>query len=370
MLPHVDAFLSMEIKRLKVGITYHEKFSQYDLGADHPFKGDRFGNTMQFFEEQGLLSLPNVTLMKPEPITMKDLLRIHAKEYVENIFHLAEENKPYDLETPVSSQILEAALLMLGGAIEAGKAIYGGSIERAVALGGGFHHAGRKYGGGFCLFNDVAVLAEFLRIEYGVKRLLVLDYDVHFGNGTSDIYYSDPEVLFISIHQDPKTIYPGTGFIEQIGEGTGKGYNVNVPLPPGTGDTTYLEALKEVFVPLAEEFKPEIILANGGSDAHFADRLGDLSLTLKGFFKLSQTMVEVAKKFCEGKLILLVGSGYNPAVLPLCWYALTAGVIGLEKISVVDPFAPPVEPSWCHRKVRKTVAELKRILEKYWRSFR
>jgi acetoin utilization protein AcuC len=358
------------MKRLKVGITYHEKYSQYDLGANHPFKGDRFSNVMKLFEEQGLLKLPNVTLMKPEPATIKDLLSVHDTEYVDNIFCLAEAKKPYDMETPVSPQILEAAMLMLGGAVEAGKAVYSGKVGRAVALGGGFHHAGRKYGGGFCLFNDVAVLAEFLRKEYRVKRLLVLDYDVHFGNGTSDIYYKDPEVLFISLHQDPRTIYPGTGFVEEIGSGAGKGYNVNVPLPPGTGDQTYLEALTEIFFPLAEEFKPEIILANGGSDAHFADRLGDLSLTVKGFFRLSQTVVEAAEKVCDGKLVLLVGSGYNPAVLPPCWYALTAGVVGLEKICITDPFASPVEPSLCRRKVRKTVAELNRVLGRYWRSFR
>lgn len=355
---------------MKVGITYHEKFSQYDLGVDHPFKGDRFNNVMNFFKEQGLFLVPGVSLLKPKPVTLRELLRVHKKGYVDCVFRLAEANKPYDMETPVSPQILEAARLMVGGAIDAGKAIYDGRVDRAVTLGGGYHHAGRDYGGGFCLFNDVAVLAEFLREEYGLERLLILDYDVHFGNGTSDIYYSDPEVLFISLHQDPKTIYPGTGFVEEIGEGAGEGYNINVPLPPGTGDQTYLQTLKEVFVPLAEEFKPEIILANGGSDAHFADRLGSLGLTLRGFFKLSRVIVEVAERVCEGKLVLMLGSGYNPTVLASCWYALTAGVVGLEKIGVRDVVAPPVEPRLCRQKVRKTVSELKRLLRNYWRSFR
>jgi acetoin utilization protein AcuC len=200
--------------------------------------------------------------------------------------------------------------------------------------------------------------------------VLILDYDVHFGNGTSDIYYSDPDVLFISLHQDPRTIYPGTGFVEQIGDGVGEGYNVNVPLPPGTGDQTYHKALKAVFVPLAEEFKPEIILGNGGSDPHFADMLGSLGLTVNGFFKLSWTIAEVAEKVCNGKLVLMVGSGYNPIVLPPCWYALTAAVVGLEKIGVGDLRAPPVEPEWCLRKFRKTLTELKQILKKYWRCFR
>lgn len=361
---------SLRMNCLRVGITYHEKFSQYDLGAKHPFKGDRFNNAMNLFKEQGIFQLPNVTLLKPGPATNEELLRVHDKGYLDLILHLAKANRPYDMETPVSPKILEAARLMVGGAIEAGRVIYDQRVERAVALGAGYHHAGRNYGGGFCLFNDVAVLAEFLREEYAVKRLLILDYDVHFGNGTSDIYYSFPEVLFISLHQDPRTIYPGMGYVEEIGEGDGKGFNVNVPLPPRTGDDTYLQALKEVFVPLAEEFKPEIILANGGSDAHFADKLGNLGLTVKGFFKLSQTIVDVVERVCDGKLVLLLGSGYNPSVLPSCWYALIAGVVGLEKIGVTDSCDPPIEPSWCRRKVRKTISELKGLLRMHWQCFR
>ncbi len=353
-----------------MGITYHEKFGQYDLGADHPFRGDRFANVMRLFKEQGLLSMPNVLVLKPRPVVKQDLLRVHDEDYVNMIFRLAEASKPYDIETPVSPAILEAARLLIGGAIESGKAIYSGNFKRAVALGCGYHHAGRNFGGGFCLFNDIAVLVEYLREKHGLRRVLILDYDVHFGNGTSDIYYSDPDVLFISLHQDPRTIYPGTGFVEQIGDGEGEGYTVNVPLPPGTGDQTYLKAVKEVFVPLAEEFKPEIILGNGGSDPHFADMLGSLGLTVNGFFKLSWTIAEVAEEVCDGRLVLMIGSGYNPTVLPPCWYALTAGVVGLERINVGDPDAPPVEPEWCLRKVRKTLTELKQILKSYWRCFK
>jgi acetoin utilization deacetylase AcuC-like enzyme len=143
-----------------------------------------------------------------------------------------------------------------------------------------------------------------------------------------------------------------------------------VPLPHRTGDETYLEALREVFVPMAKEFKPDIILANGGSDAHFADELGGLSLTVKGFFELSRTIVGVAEKVCDGKVVLTVGSGYNPLVLPPCWYALTAGVAGLESIGVGEPYAPPVEPEGCQRRVRETLTELKQILKKYWQCFR
>ncbi len=353
----------------KTIMTFHEKFRQYDLGEGHPFRGDRFANAMKFFESQGLLSLPEFVLVEPRPASREDLLRVHDEGYVDLIFSLAKESKSYDFETPVSPSILEAALLIVGGAIECGKAVYEEKAKRAISLGGGYHHAGRSYGGGFCIFNDIAVLVEYLRAKQGVKRFLILDYDVHFGNGTSDIYYQDPNVLYISLHQDPTTIYPGTGFAWQIGEGKGEGYNVNVPLPPGTGDNTYLFALNEIFVPLAEELKPEIIIANGGSDPHFADMLGDLSLTVKGFFDVSRLIRETADGVCGGKLVLMPGSGYNPKVLPLCWYALVAGVAGLKEISVGDSYAPPKEPPQCRRTVENTIDELKRLLRKHWSCF-
>jgi acetoin utilization deacetylase AcuC-like enzyme len=142
-----------------------------------------------------------------------------------------------------------------------------------------------------------------------------------------------------------------------------------VPLPPGTGDSTYLYALNEILVPLAEEFKPEVIIANGGSDSHFADMLGDLSLTVKGFFEVAKLIRETADKVCCGKLVLVPGSGYNPDVLPLCWYALVAGIVGLEEINVEDSYLPPKEPPECQRTVERTVDELKRLLRRYWFCF-
>jgi len=309
-------------------------------------------------------------MLTPEPATREDLLRVHDENYLNLIFRLGEQNRPYDIETPVSPRILEATMLIVGGAIEAGRAIYEGRVNRSVAIGCGYHHAGRNYGGGFCLFNDIAVLIEYLREKQGLRRALVIDYDVHFGNGTSDIYYEDPSVLFISLHQDPRTIYPGTGFIEQIGRGDGEGYNVNVPLPPQTGNQTYLYALREILVPLAEEFKPEMIIGNGGSDSHFADMLGNLGLTVNGFFNVSRTIVEVAEKVSQGRVALMPGSGYNPEVLPRCWYALAAGVVGLEEIDVVDPRASPVEPHFVRPKVEETLRNVKRLLRGYWKCFK
>jgi acetoin utilization protein AcuC len=353
----------------KTVIAFHEKYKQYDLGEGHPFRGNRFENAMKFFEQQGLMNREDLALVSPQAASKDDLLRVHDASYVDLIFRLAKESRPYDSETPVSPQILEAALLIVGGAIECGKMVFGDKAKHGISLGGGYHHAGRNYGGGFCLFNDIAVLVEYLRTMHGPRRFLILDHDLHAGNGTSDIYYRDPNVLFISLHQDPRTLYPGTGFIWQLGEGQGEGFNVNVPLPAGTGDETYLWALKEVFVPLAEEFKPDILITNGGSDPHFADSLGDLGLTVKGFFRMSKLVRETADRVCDGRLVSFIGSGYNPKVLPPCWYALAAGIVGLDRIDVGGPYEALEEPLHCRRTVEKTVDELKRLLRKHWACF-
>ena len=354
----------------KAVVAFHEDYAHYDLGEGHPFRGDRFANARSFLEEQGLLEIPSIALVKPKPASKEDLLRVHKSSYVNLIFQLAENSRPYDVETPVSPEILKATLLIVGGALMCGDSVCRNEAKRGISLGGGYHHAGRSYGGGFCLFNDVAIVIEYLRDKYDLERFLILDYDVHFGNGTSDIYYHDPNVLYISIHQDPYTIYPGTGFASQIGEGEGKGFNVNVPLPPGTGDATYLFALDEVFAPLSEEFKPDLIVANGGSDPHFADALGDLRLTVNGFFNLSSRIRKAADETCDGRMMLMLGSGYNPEVLPLCWYALAAGVVGMKDIDIKDPYTPPGELSNCRGKVKKTIEDLKNLLRKHWRCFR
>lgn len=350
-------------------ISFHEKFSQYDLGESHPFRGDRFENAIRFFKQQGILDRSDVSLIKPKSATKDDLLRVHSAEYVNRILKQAQESKPYDIETPLSPAILEAALLIDGGALTCGKFVMNGQASRGISLGGGHHHAGKAYGGGFCIFNDIAVLIEYLRAECGLKRFMVLDYDVHSGNGTSDIYYSDPSVLYVSLHQDPHTLYPGTGFIWQTGQDEGEGYNVNVSLPPGTSDETYLHALNEVFVPMIDEFQPDILIANGGSDSHFADSLGGLALTANVFFQIAKMIRIKADDDCQGKLVLIPGSGYNPKVLPQCWYALAAGIIGLDKINVVEPYKPPTEPAHIRKTVDKTLDELKRLLRKHWTCF-
>lgn len=361
--------LGLVLSSGKVWVTFDEKLSQYDLGEDHPFRGDRFQNAIQYFDSRSFFKSGQGELVRCVPATKQDLLRVHDANYVDLVFRLARENTPYDIETPVSERILQAALLIAGGGIQCGEAVLQRKVICGISLGGGHHHAGRNYGGGFCLFNDVAILVEYLREKYAAKRFLILDYDVHFGNGTSDIYYKDPTVLYISLHQDPQTIYPGIGYVESIGAGEGEGFNVNVPLPVRTGNDSYLHVLREVFVPLAEEYKPEIIVANGGSDSHFADNLGSLALTATGFFDVANLIRETADKVCKGRLVLIPGSGYNSEILPLCWFALVAGVSGMKRSEIKDPYGFPVEPAHVRPTIERTLDQLKRLLRKYWACF-
>ena len=200
------------------------------------------------------------------------------------------------------------------------------------------------------------------------ERILVLDTDAHAGDGTCHIFYHEPRVLFIDLHQDPHTLYPGTGFAHEIGEGPGKGFTVNVPMPPGASDEAYEYALDKIFAPLAAEFRPQIIIRNGGSDPHFADELTDLGLTLEGFTMIGRKLREVAQQVCQGRRVDLVGSGYNQTILPLGWLALVAGSAGLDLV-FKEPFRFPLRKESGLADTMQAVDEVRRNLRGYWRSF-
>jgi len=262
----------------------------------------------------------------------------------------------------------KAARLIVGATLTAAKTVWKGGIAPAVSVGGGLHHAKRSYGAGFCIYNDVAVCIRSLTEQHGIERILLIDTDAHAGDGTCQIFYQDPRVLFIDIHQDPRTLYPGTGFAHEIGEGKGLGFTVNLPLPPGASDDAYECALDEVFAPLAEEFGPQIIIRNGGSDPHFADELTDLGLTLKGLRMIGAKVGAVAEKVCSGKVVDLIGSGYNQAVLPYGWLALVSGLAKLD-LELVEPFFFSLKTDYMLRETRELVGSVKNSLKPYWRCF-
>jgi acetoin utilization protein AcuC len=194
---------------------------------------------------------------------------------------------------------------------------------------------------------------------------LILDTDAHAGNGTLEYFYDDPRILFIDIHQDPRTLYPGTGFVEQKGVGESEGLKINIPLPPLSGDESYKMVFEEIIEPVVQEFRPQIIIRNGGSDPHFSDPLTNLNLTIEGF-KMIGEKVKNLSKICDEKEIDLIASGYNLKVLNYCWTALLSGLLGI-KIDISEPIHPPKtkEPL---NEVKELIEKIKKEFKKYWKS--
>ena len=364
---------------MTLAILYREELKEYDFGPGHPFRGDRYEIFPKFLQEK-LPAKNHYQFLKAEWASDEDLLLICRREYIDfskmyyrsaNLgqeygslfpqFHSG-DNRPHGRP----GKLEEAARLIVGQAKKACDLVEKGKFPKAVCLGGGMHHAKPTCGEGFCLYNDVAFAGKYLLRQYGLQRILILDTDAHAGNGTAEYFYEDPRVLFIDIHQDPHTLYPGTGFTHQIGEKEGKGYTLNLPMPMQAGDDSYRLAFEEVILPVASEFKPQIILRNGGSDPHYSDNLTNLGLTLKGFRMIGEKVKEMAQ-LCGGKVVDMIGSGYNKEILPHAWLALIAGLADYS-VPIEEPKDIPAQrgEEVAYGETKGMIQEAKKMLKDYW----
>lgn len=191
------------------------------------------------------------------------------------------------------------------------------------------HHAEREFGMGFCLFNNIAIAAQYAREKYGLKRILIIDWDVHHGNGTENSFYNDSDILFVSLHQEFN--FPADrGFAEDVGEGNGQGFNINIPLPAGTGNAGYLYAFEEVIVPIADQFRPELVLISAGQDASVFDPLAQMMVTADGFGKLASIVKGIAERHCNGRLVACHEGGYSAPYVPFCTLRVIEALRGLK----------------------------------------
>ena len=367
----------------KLAILWSENLKEYDFGSGHPFRGRRYQEFPRFLLEQ--LDEEQYQLVGAEKATDEDLLLICSRAYIDftRDFYKAanrdlEYNGRFHLFHSVDNQPIgkpgkleEAARLIIGQAKRAVDLIERGEFRKAISIGGGMHHAKASFGEGFCLYNDVAFIAKYLVEKYHRTRILIVDTDAHAGNGTSEYFYQDPRVLFIDLHQDPRTLYPGTGFSYQIGENEGAGYTVNVPLPVDAGCDSYAVVFEELVQPLADEFKPQIIVRNGGSDPYFNDQLTRLGLPLKGF-RMIGAKVRLLAEICHGQEIDLIASGYNETILPYAWLALISGLAGIEETDTEEQEHVPERYKYDLRvgETERVVREVKENLKEYWRCFR
>lgn len=364
-------------------ILYRPELREYNFGPGHPFQGDRFEIFPRFLREN-LPEDDNYRILPAEPATDDDLLLICRKEYIDftKEFYRAanlglSSPEPFsrfhsgdNLPSGRPGKLEAAARLVVGQAKLAADLVQSGKFQKTVSIGGGLHHAKRSYGEGFCLYNDVAFCSLYLLEKYKLERVLILDTDAHAGNGTMEYFYAEPRVLFIDLHQDPSTIYPGVGFAHEIGAGRGKGFTINIPLPVYAGDESYRLAFETIVEPVTREFKPQIIIRNGGSDPHFADGLTNLGLTVKGFRMIGDKVREMAG-VCQGKVIDLIASGYNEKVLPYAWLALISGLAGIElDIKEPEPVPSRFQTDSSLAATQKVIAEVKAYLRDYWKCLR
>lgn len=355
---------------MHIPILYHKNFSRYDFGRAHPFHASRFTEFMKLFHELKLDKTGKFKIIEPKTATDKDLELIHTKEYIALTKRLEKKKGYLSSDTFIMPGMVDANKLIVGAALEAGNLVMNDENQIAITF-GGFHHAGRDYGEGFCIFNDIAITSKML-IDKG-KKVMIIDTDAHQGNGTMDIFYRESNVLFMSIHQDPRTLYPGKGFIYEKGENDGEGYTINIPMPIYSGNNEYEYALKEIFVPVAKEFKPDIIIRNGGCDPHYSDELTNLGMDLKGLNMIG-TIVKETVSYTNSKLIDLVVSGYSNLVT-YGWLAIIAGVSSLN-IDFGEIVKEPENtiPSWVKEgilfeKTENIVTEIKKEFKEYWRCF-
>jgi acetoin utilization deacetylase AcuC-like enzyme len=298
----------------RTGLVYHPDFLEHDMGSGHPESPQRLRSIMARLEKTGLLG--RLATIEPEPVSDRWILEIHTANYLQQLKAHAPRSGyvSLDADTSMSAGSLRAAYLAAGGAVKAVDAIMAGDVEHAFcAVRPPGHHAEAARAMGFCLFNNVAIATRYIQRHYDVKRVLIVDWDVHHGNGTQHVFYDDGSVLFFSTHQYP--YYPGTGRAAEIGEGDGRGLTINVPMPVGQGDKEYQEVFENVLVPAADKFCPEFIIISAGFDAHIEDPLAGMALTEGGYTQLTNIVAGVARKYCHGRILSCLEGGYNLTAL-------------------------------------------------------
>ena len=294
----------------KTGLVYHPAYLEHDMGAGHPESPNRLRAIIQQLERSGTAA----RISKIEPRMAEDewITQIHSPSYVATLrTHQPSSGRvALDPDTSMSPGSLPAAYLAAGGALAAVDAIMRGEVQHAFcAVRPPGHHAESAKAMGFCLFNNVAIAARYVQKKHGVTRVLIVDWDVHHGNGTQHSFEQDPSILFFSTHQYPH--YPGTGRATERGKGAGEGFTINVPMDAGDGDDEYHAIFLNVLLPAADAFKPEFVIISAGFDAHRDDPLASMGLTEAGYTDLTSLVAGIAKRHAQGRLLSALEGGYN-----------------------------------------------------------
>src|SRR5579884_3817786 len=355
---------------MTTGLIYDPIFLEHLTPPNHPDQPARLLSAMQVLEALGWLEREGLVLLPPREASADELAAVHEREYIHKVAEASRKAAEreakggrntsfFATDTYVSAKSYEAAVKAAGAPLTAIDAIMKGEINNAYCLvrppG---HHAVAEAAMGFCLFNNVAVAARYAIDRYGLERVMIIDFDVHHGNGTQEMFYDDPRVLYFSTHQAP--FYPGTGAWDERGEGAGLGTTINVPLPAHTGFEAYEAVFRQVMAPAADRFDPQLILVSAGFDAHWTDPIGDIYLSTAAFAKLNQIIINLAKQLCGGRLVMVQEGGYNLEANGSCVATCINLLLGDD--AAVDSLGPAPEEFY-RVNTDVLIAELRRIHE-------
>ena len=316
----------------RAAFVYDQAMSAHILRDDHPLKATRLRYTHELLEAYGAFGLEGSRLVKPKPATDSEIMTVHSQEYVEAVQSFGRGETHHNLgrfnfsvagDNPIYPGIYEASALSTGASLVAAEMVANGEVDVAFNISGGLHHAAPSSAAGFCVFNDPAIAIEYL-VNRGL-RVAYVDIDAHHGDGVQNIFYQTDRVMTISIHESGMFLFPGSGHVEEIGEGRAAGYSVNVPLYPHTGDETYIGAFREVVPRLVEAFKPDVLVGQLGIDNYHSDPLTHLMLTSKGY---TEAVAELSALGIPW--VAMGGGGYDQGAVARCWSLAYGIMLGKE----------------------------------------
>ncbi|MBI2861277.1 MAG: histone deacetylase [Chloroflexi bacterium] len=337
----------------RVAVLYHPVFLEHNTG-NHPERAERLMAVWSQLQEMGLLS--QVELVAPRAASTEEIALVHRADYIREVEAVAQGGGGWlDPDTVVSPGSYGAALVAAGAAIQAAElALSDPPVASFALVRPPGHHALSSRGMGFCLFNNIAIAAQYALNRRLVQRILIVDYDVHHGNGTQDAFYADPRLLYVSVHQYPW--YPGAGAYEEIGSGEGRGATANIPLPAGSGDHTYAAVFEQVILPLAQRFSPELIMVSAGYDAHWADNISLMELSTTGYAGLADRLCALADEVCQGRIAFLLEGGYHLEALATSVAATLQVALGQPSIESLGPSPRTTEPD-----ISELLARIRRL---------
>ena len=292
------------------GWIYDDIYLEHKTTPGHPERPERLVEIVKRLKAENIYS--ELSHLKPAPADLDWIETVHSPDYIRRTKLSCEKNAGYldSLDVPISGKSYEAAVMAAGGMLAAVDAVMEEKVANAFcAVRPPGHHALEDQAMGFCIFNNVAIGAKYIQKKYGLSKILIVDWDVHHGNGTQATFYDDPTVLYFSVHQYP--FYPGTGSRTERGSGKGLNYTINVPLPAGSGDIAFLDAFEKELQPAVLDFSPDFVLVSAGFDAHENDLLGQMAVTAEGFGKLTEIVKAIAQKCCQGRLVSTLEGGYH-----------------------------------------------------------